>query len=64
MTFSGEVFSVETTGESLRIKVGNIRRKRQAFCVPYHPSISIEIPFGAQRSYPVGRVVDFTLTPK
>lgn len=64
MKLTAEVDKQESTGSAVKITATNIQSITQPkwFLEPAH--IVFTIPFGAAKSYPIGRKITITITPQ
>lgn len=64
MKFTGEVYKLRSTGDSLRVTVTNVKRKTAAAWMPYGENLEFDVPFANQRTYPVGKTITVEIKAK
>jgi hypothetical protein len=60
----GEVVALDSHVEGVKVRIGNVRRTKQAGWRAYGSSIEAILPKGVARSYSIGRGVEISVVPK
>ncbi len=64
MKFEAEIDKAENVGSAVDITLINVDRIGSAVWRGYGPNMTIRVPFGKLKNYPIGRKVTIEIKPK